>query len=116
MPGKAVVIAGMGQSESKELALLGEYIKIARKRRGMSLRNFSARMMVSVPTLISLEKGSPTVGMGIFVRALAVLGVEKKLAAIIAPENDEAGMGLEIRRVKSIGARKTSRSDTDMDF
>lgn len=116
MSRKTLSAAGIGQSEAKEIALIGEYIKIARKRRGMSLRNFSARMMVSVPTLINLENGSPTVGIGIFVRALAVLGLEKKLAAILAPENDETGMVIEIRRVKSIGARKNRLSDAELDF
>lgn len=108
--------AGIGQSEAKELLLIGEYIKIARKRRGMSLRDFSARMMVSVPTLMNLEKGSPAVGIGIFIRALAVLGLEKKIATILAPENDETGMGIEIRRIKAIGSRKTTLSENDLDF
>ncbi|PKN16022.1 MAG: XRE family transcriptional regulator [Deltaproteobacteria bacterium HGW-Deltaproteobacteria-23] len=116
MSRKTLSVAGIGQSESKELALVGEYIKIARKRRGLSLRDFSVRMMVSVPTLISLENGSPSVGIGIFFRALAVLGLEKKIAVILAPENDEAGMGIEIRRVKAIGVRKNSLTETDLDF
>lgn len=115
MSRKTLSVAGIGESEVRELALVGEYIKIARKRRGMSLRDFSARMMVTVPTLMSLEKGSPTVGIGIFVRALALLGMEKKLAVIMAPENDETGMGIEIRRVKAIGARNTL-SETELDF
>ena len=115
MSRKTLSVAGIGESEVRELALVGEYIKIARKRRGMSLRDFSARMMVTVPTLMSLEKGSPTVGIGIFIRALALLGMEKKLAVIMAPENDEAGMGIEIRRVKAIGAKK-NLSKTELDF
>ena len=113
MSRKTLSVTGMGQTESKEIALIGEYIKIARKRRGMSLRDFSSRMMVSVPTLMNLEKGSPTVGIGIFVCALSVLGLENKIAAILAPENDEIGMGIEMRRVKAIGARKAV---DEMDF
>jgi len=81
----------------------------------MSLRDFSARMMVSVPTLIHLERGSPTVGIGIFITALAVLGLEKKIAAALAPENDDTGMGIEMRRVKAIGTRKTI-NELDLDF
>ena len=115
MSRKTLSVTGIGQSESKEIALIGEYIKIARKRRGMSLRDFSARIMVSVPTLMNLEKGSPAVGIGIFFHALAVLGMEKKIAATLAPENDEIGMGIEIRRVKAIGTHK-SAAETDLDF
>ncbi|MEI6208106.1 MAG: helix-turn-helix transcriptional regulator [Desulfuromonadales bacterium] len=115
MSRKTLSVTGVGQTESREMALVGEYIKIARKRRGMSLRDFSSRMMVSVPTLMNLEKGFPTVAIGIFVRALHVLGLENKLAVILAPENDETGMGLEMRRVKAIGARKTA-TEMDLDF
>jgi transcriptional regulator with XRE-family HTH domain len=108
-------VTGLAESEAKEIELIGEYIKIARKRRGMSLRDFSARMMVSVPTLIKLENGSPTVGIGIFFSALAVLGLEKKLAPILSPENDETGMGIEMRRVKARGVKK-SVVEIDLDF
>ena len=105
----------MGPAELREIALMGEYIMIARKRRGMSLRDFDARMMVSVPTVMNLEKGSPVVGIGILIRALSVLGLEKNFAAIAAPERDEAGMALEMRRLKSIGARNPM-AETDLDF
>jgi transcriptional regulator with XRE-family HTH domain len=101
-------IAGISQPEAKELALLGEYLKIARKRRKVSLRDMAARMMVSVPTVMNLEKGSPTVSMGIFVRALSVLGIGKNIANELAPEKDAIGMGIEIRQVKKRGERNTT--------
>ena len=80
-----------------------------------SFKDFAARMMVSVPTVMNLEKGSPVVGIGILIRALSVLGLEKNFAAIAAPERDEAGMALEMRRLKSIGARNPM-AETDLDF
>lgn len=115
MSRKTLSVIGTGQSETKEMALIGEYIQIARKRRGMSLREFASRMMVTVPTLMNLEKGSTTVGIGIFLRALVVLGLEKKIAMILAPENDETGMAIEIRRVKAIGSPR-GVPDMDLDF
>jgi transcriptional regulator with XRE-family HTH domain len=115
MPRSARTIEGLGQSPSRELVLLGQNLRIARKRRGMSQRDFSARMMVSVPTLLDLEKGSPTVSIGVFVQALTVLGMEQQLAGIIAPEKDSIGMGLEIRRIQAKGCRKKTVVE-DLDF
>ena len=108
-------ISGINQSEAKELALLGEYLKIARKRRKVSLRDMAARMMVSVPTVMNLEKGSPTVSMGIFVRALSVLDIGKNIANELAPEKDTIGMGIEIRQVKKRGER-TAKLKRDLNF
>jgi transcriptional regulator with XRE-family HTH domain len=111
---KTFAVSGISPSEIKELALLGEYLKIARKRREMSLRGMAARMMVSVPTVMNLEKGSPSVSMGIFMRALSVLDIGKNLADALAPENDIIGMGIEIRRVKRIGER--NKNNRNLDF
>ncbi|HEY3309043.1 MAG TPA: helix-turn-helix transcriptional regulator [Desulfuromonadaceae bacterium] len=112
---KTFAVSGISQSETKELALLGEYVKIARKRREMSLRDMAARMMVSVPTVMNLEKGSPAVSMGIFMRALSVLDIGKNLANELAPENDTIGMGIEIRRVKKIGEHN-NKLKRNLDF
>jgi transcriptional regulator with XRE-family HTH domain len=111
---KTFAVSGISPSEIKELALLGEYLKIARKRREMSLRDMAARMMVSVPTVMNLEKGSPSVSMGIFMRALSVLDIGKNLADALAPENDIIGMGIEIRRVKRIGEHNKNNRNLDL--
>ena len=112
---KTFAISGISQPEAKELALLGEYMKIARKRRKVSLRDMAAKMMVSVPTVMNLEKGLPTVSMGIFVRALSVLDIGKNIANELAPEKDAIGMGIEMRQVKKRGER-TTKLKKDLDF
>jgi len=112
---KTFAISGISQPEAKELALLGEYVKIARKRRKVSLRDMAARMMVSVPTVMNLEKGSPTVSMGIFIRALSVLDIGKNIANELAPEKDAIGMGIEMRQVNKRGER-TTKLKRDLDF
>lgn len=89
---------GLNSIARKELRLLGENIKIARKRRRLSIKTMADRMMVSAPTVAELEKGSPRVSLGIFLQALSVLGLDRGFADIIAPEKDKVGMGLERRR------------------
>ncbi len=110
---KSFALTGISSSEIKELALMGEYIKIARKRRDISLRDMATRMMVSVPTVMNLEKGSPTVSMGIFMRALSVLDLGKNIANELSPEKDIVGMGIEIRRVKSKGESANNKRNLD---
>lgn len=117
MAKKSMALDGLSQTASKELRLLGEYIKIARKRRHLSVRAFADRMMVSPPTVISLEKGRPTVSLGIFLQALTALSIDQNFSDFLAPENDKIGLGQEIRRLKSSGSRKTKRLDEmNLDF
>ena len=56
------------------LKALGEKLRLARIRKGDTQEIFAARLRVSVPTLRSMEKGSPTVSLVVFLNALSVLG------------------------------------------
>jgi transcriptional regulator with XRE-family HTH domain len=58
------------------LSEMGEQIKLARLRRKLSTAQVSERANISRPTLISIEKGSPTVSMGSYFLVLQVLGLE----------------------------------------
>jgi len=117
MSKKSMAVDGLSQTASKELRLLGEYIKIARKRRHLSVRAFADRIMVSPPTVISLEKGRPTVSLGVFLQALTALSLDQNFSDFLAPENDKVGLGQEIRRLKSSGSRKAKRPDEmNLDF
>ncbi len=71
---------------------LGDRIRVARKRRRLSATEMAERMDVSRPTLASLEEGDLSVGLGVLVRALGVLGLEDDLASLAA--NDELGRRL----------------------
>lgn len=48
------------------LKTLGEHLAIARLRRNESQRLWAKRLAVSIPTLIRMEQGDPTVGMGVY--------------------------------------------------
>jgi transcriptional regulator with XRE-family HTH domain len=68
---------------------LGERLRVARLRRRMSATEMAERMGVSRMTLYGLEKGDLSVGLGVLVRALGVLGLEEDLNWIAA--DDELG-------------------------
>jgi transcriptional regulator with XRE-family HTH domain len=59
----------------KALSTLGENLKLARLRRKYSTQQVAERANISRPTLFSIEKGSPNVNIGAFVKVLFVLGL-----------------------------------------
>jgi transcriptional regulator with XRE-family HTH domain len=80
-------------SASKILKELGENIKLARKRRRLSLQQVAERADIARSTLGLIEKGSPGVAMSSYVQVLFVLGLEKDLLNVAA--NDPLGRKLQ---------------------
>ena len=81
------------------LRRLGENLAIARARRRESQRAWAERIGVSIPTLIRLEKGDPTVSMGAYAGALWLMGRVQGLAGIAAPDADLGALEADVRRV-----------------
>jgi transcriptional regulator with XRE-family HTH domain len=81
---------------------MGERLRLARLHRRMSATEMAERMGVSRMTLHSLEKGDLSVGLGILVRALGVLGLEGDLDRLAA--DDELG-----RKLADAAARPSRR-------
>jgi transcriptional regulator with XRE-family HTH domain len=69
-------------SATKVLKELGENIKLARLRRKLSAQQVAERANISRLTLLHVEKGAPSVAMGIYCKVLFVLGLEKDLLKI----------------------------------
>ena len=97
-----------------QLQKLGRDISVARKRRRLSMREMAARMMVNLKTVQRLEKGDPTVGIGIFTTALWILGMHRRIGDLVSPENDTAGLQEDIRNLPR-DFRRTKKAD-EYDF
>ena len=82
------------------LTRLGESLRIARKRRGDTLRTFASRLQVSVPTLRKMERGDPTVSVAVFAMALWLIGRVHLLQDMADPASDETALLLEISKLK----------------
>ncbi|HNY53160.1 MAG TPA: helix-turn-helix transcriptional regulator [Bacteroidales bacterium] len=77
----------------KALSKLGDNIKLARLRRKYSTQQVSERANISRPTLLSIERGSPTVSIGAYVKVLMVLGLEKDIDKVA--KDDDLGRKLQ---------------------
>lgn len=97
----------------QSLVQLGERIRIARKRRSITMEDMASRMFITRKTLSRLEKGDPGVSFAVFASALWVLGLDKDLLNIAVPEQDEIGIFHERKRLPE--RVRQSRSD-DLDF
>jgi transcriptional regulator with XRE-family HTH domain len=98
-----------------QLQKLGRDIRIARKRRRLSLSEMASRMMVNIKTLQRLEKGDPAVGIGIVVAALWVLGMYRRVGDLVAPESDRTGLQLDIQN-QPRDFRKSKKRTEKFDF
>jgi transcriptional regulator with XRE-family HTH domain len=106
MPRRSTAADMLPSNASRALAALGENLRIARKRRRESLVTFAERMQVSVPTLQKMEKGDPTVSIGVYASALWLIGRVQFLAAIADPATDETALMLELH---NLSGKKSSK-------
>ena len=93
---------------------LGERIKIARKRRALTMEEMASRMYVTRKTLSRLENGDPGVSFAVFISALWVLGLEHDLLEIALPERDKVGIFRERQRLPQ--RVRSSGDKDDLDF
>ena len=66
----------------QKMALMGEQIKFARLRRNLSIAQVAERATCSPLTVNRIEKGSPTVAIGIYLRVLYALQLDDDLLLI----------------------------------
>ncbi|MCA1795051.1 MAG: helix-turn-helix domain-containing protein [Desulfotignum sp.] len=73
--------------EKTALENLGRRLKAARLERNDSQKEFAWRIGVSIPTLQNMEQGRPTVAIGTWVKALAILDKLNDLDHLFAPRD-----------------------------
>ena len=75
---------------------LGANLALARQRRKESQRTWASRLSVSVPTLIRMEKGDPSVSAGLYATALWLIQRHEALGALADPQYDLAALEQEV--------------------
>lgn len=109
MPKPSLAANHLPASAAKALADLGGNLALARQRRKESLRAWASRMAVSVPTLIRMEKGDPSVGMGVYATALWLMGRHAALPEMAAPVHDTNALEQDIEAVRQRGRRQSRK-------
>ena len=77
----------------EKMKVVGEQIKLARLRRDLSLAQVAERATCSPLTVSRIEKGSPTVAIGIYLRVLYALQLDEDI--LLLAKDDELGRQLQ---------------------
>lgn len=110
MSKSSIALLSVPPEASSSLQVLGEHLSLARLRRQESQKQWAARLGVSLPTLIRLEKGDPTVSMGVYATALWLLGLSGGLAELADPARDMRALESDIRQASQLRAARTRAS------
>ena len=92
------------------LEQLGADLAVARLRRKESLKTWAKRMGVSVPTLLRLEAGEPSVSVGVVATALWLIGRDAALAMLASPDQDRGALELDVRAAEALGRARARAS------
>ena len=77
----------------RKMEMMGENIKLARLRRKYTKKQVCERADISIKTLTNIENGKSSVGIGIYLLVLRVLGLDSDIYKIA--ENDTLGRKLQ---------------------
>jgi transcriptional regulator with XRE-family HTH domain len=110
MPKSSDSLATLPPIAAEALRKFGENLAIARSRRKESQRTWAKRLGVSIPTLIRMEQGEPSVSIGIYATALWLLGRIQALPELADPEHDRGALELDVRRAVKRRAVRSAAS------
>ena len=77
----------------QKMQIVGEQIKLARLRRNLSVAQVAERATCSPLTVSRIEKGAPTVAIGIYLRVLYALQLDDDILSLA--KDDELGRVLQ---------------------
>ncbi len=76
----------MPRALDQAMKQMGEQIKLARKRRHLSMQDIAERATVNRLSISKVEHGDSTVSMGIYARVLYALNLEKDITLLAADD------------------------------
>ena len=86
------------KNDPEKMQIVGEQIKLARLRRNLSMAQVAERATCSELTLSRVEKGLPTVSIGIYLRVLYALQLDDDI--LLIAKEDPIGRGLQDLQLK----------------
>lgn len=91
----------------QKMQIVGEQIKLARLRRNLSVAQIAERATCSPLTVSRIEKGAPTVSIGIYLRVLYALQLEDDILHLA--KDDE--LGRRLQDLSLIHRRRASKKE-----
>ena len=89
------------------MQVVGEQIKLARLRRNLSVAQVAERATCSPLTVSRIEKGTPTVAIGIYLRVLYALQLDDDILSLA--KDDKLGRALQ--DMNMIPRKRASKKD-----
>ena len=94
----------------RSLTKIGADIGIARKKRSLTVAMMAERLGIAKATYLRVEKGDPSVSLGIFAMTLFVLGFADALGDLVDPSRDEQGLLLDAEHLpKRVRVKKAPK-------
>jgi len=90
---KSTMATHLPRKAEQNLRIAGEQIRLARLRRDLSIAQIAERAMCSELTVMRVERGTPTVAIGIYLRILFALGLDESI--LYLAKEDEIGRTLQ---------------------
>ena len=110
MPKQSQALLNLTPATLSAIETMGSHLALARVRRKESLATRAKRVGVSVPTLVKMENGDPTVSLGAYAQALWLIGRDSELARLAAPEFDREAMEQDVDEAIQLGRRRPRRA------
>lgn len=82
----------------QKMQMVGEQIRLARLRRNLSIAQVPERATCSPVTINRVEKGAPTVAIGIYLRVLYALQLDDDI--LLLAQKDDMGRALQDLAIK----------------
>lgn len=90
---KSTLANKLPRRAERNLQTVGEQIRLARLRRDLSIAQIAERAQCSELTVMRVERGVPTVAIGIYIRVLFALGLDEDI--LLLAQKDEVGRSLQ---------------------
>jgi len=95
---RSKAVEALSENLTQKVVRLGQDLRMARTRRGLSLEDLAERAHTSVITIRKLEQGQPTTSLAVLLQVLNVFGLENQIDRLADPKEDVVGLAEERRR------------------
>ncbi len=102
----------MFQNSERQLVALGQFFRLARKRRGWRQEDVALRLNISVDTVKRAEKGNKGISIGHVLDLLSLYQRLESFQKVIDANKDLIGISMETQRLP----KRISSKEYDRDF